>query len=140
MASRNPDRYFRVFICLDRESRYGLAPIDFDTVRQELKSCGGISFKNIDLFEAVQDIESWFFHDIEGIFQHLRLDRAHRIPQKYRPVERLNNVDMSNLFKLAGREYRKGFASQNFTDGLDLQKIRAGSSVLERFIHRMQYP
>ncbi len=135
---KNPEKKFRVFIAIDRESRTGFAPINMATIREELCASGLVRHKDLVLFEAIQDIESWFFHDVEGIFRFLRLEQKHRVPGKYTPVESLNNRDMSKLFELADKDYRKGFASKNFIDNLDINLILARCPVLGELCKRMK--
>lgn len=132
----NPDRKFRVFIAIDRESRHGLAQVDLQALKLQLKAMD-ISNKDVQLFEAVQDIESWFFHDVNGIFQFLRLHKVHRIPSKYTPVEKLNNRDLSKLFALAKKVYRKGFGSKNFIDKLNLSLIYSNTPTLQEYCRQM---
>ncbi len=127
-AESHPNVDFTIAICIDRESRSGKAPIRLDVVRESL-----VEYKNIGdihLFEAIQDIECWLFHDVEGIFEFIRLPRAKRDPAKYKPVEKLNHRALSGLFETMDKEYRKGKTSRHFLESLDLDKILAGSTVL----------
>ena len=95
----HPDTEFIVCICIDRESRSGKAPINMELIKKELNCYSNIKTENIRLYEAVQDIESWFFHDIKGIYQFLTFPKRKRTIKKYRPVEKLNHKDLSKLFK-----------------------------------------
>lgn len=133
----HPDRKFRIFIAIDKESRYGLAQVDITLLKSELMS-SNIGAMDVALFEATQDIESWFFHDIEGIFKFLRVPRSKRIPSKYKPVEKLNHTDLSRLFKSAGKTYKKGFASRNFIDHLDIDLIKQNCEVLQNYCKKMK--
>lgn len=129
------DFVFSVCICIDKESRSGKAQVDLDVIRAELDSD---RFPEIKLFEAVQDIESWFFHDIETIYSFLKTPHASRNLTRYSPVEKLNNKDMSTLFKSNKREYRKGQASQNFIDKLNIDLIKSKSAVFSSFISLLE--
>ena len=130
----HPVTEFVICICIDRESRSMRAPINMELIKNELNYYPNIHSNNIRLYEAVQDIESWFFHDIEGIYKFLRLPQrtlTKNVLRKYQPVEKLNHQDLSKLFKQAGKEYRKGYASENFIHNLDIEKIINNSEVLQ---------
>lgn len=132
------DVKFSVIVCIDRESRSDKAPINMEMIRAELQCLPNIDHDHVCLFEAIQDLESWFFHDMDGIYSFLRTEKSKRKPQKYKPVEKLNNKDLAKLFKSNGREYKKGFASSTFIDGLDLQIIRSQSSQFNQFCCLME--
>jgi hypothetical protein len=133
-----PRCMFRVFIAIDRESRTEKAPVDLDYIKAELYSYKNILQENIILFEAIQDIESWFFHDVESIFEFLRIPAAKRASAKFRPVEKLNNKDLSRLFNQAKKDYKKGKASTHFINQLNLDLIRRLSATLNDFCTRME--
>jgi len=134
----HPDKQFRVEICIDRESRSGKSQIDIEIIRKELNQYGNMIHNGVFLCEAVQDIESWFFHDIEGIYRHLRIPLRKLKKSTYKPVEKLNHRVLGKLFKSAGKDYRKGHASQNFIDHLDLRKIIDNCTPLAELIARIQ--
>jgi len=132
----HPDIKFVICICIDRDSRSGKAPINMELIKSELNCYPNIKSSNIRLYEAVQDIESWFFHDIKGIYKFLQLPQrnlSRNVLRKYRPVEKLNHQYLSRLFRESGKEYRKGYASENFINNLDIEKIRSNSKVLNDF-------
>lgn len=134
----HPETEFIICICIDRESRSGKAPINMELIINELKCYPNIKSENIRLYEAVQDIESWFFHDIKGIYEFLRFPKSKRTIKRYKPVEKLNHQNLSKLFKQVKKEYRKGFASNNFINNLDLDVIRKNSKVLNNFCAFME--
>ena len=134
----HPSKTFSVLVCIDRESRHGVAPVNMDYIKNELKNFKNVQQSEILLFEAVQDIESWFFHDIDTIFEHLRVEKKNRKPSKYFPVEKFNNIDLSNMFKKYGNEYKKGIKGENFIKKLDLDLIRKRSKVLDDFCRFME--
>ncbi|MFH1653032.1 MAG: DUF4276 family protein [Pseudomonadota bacterium] len=137
-ARDHKDTLFSIVICIDKESRFGLAPIDMQYIKEELSCYDNINKDEILLFEAVQDIESWFFHDIDGIYEFLRISKAKRKPEKYIPVEKLNNRDLSRLYKQADKDYRKGDASKHFVDSLNLKKIRSKAVTFDEFCNFME--
>lgn len=121
-----------ISICMDTDSRVGKCPVDLNLIKNELAVLG---IADVELFEAVQDIESWFFHDLEGILKFLRASKKTN-KSRYNPVERLNHRDLSALFSANDKKYRKGQASQHFIDNLDLDVIRTRSGVFRAFITR----
>lgn len=123
----------RLSVCIDNESRNSAAPINMDVIRSELER---FDITDIELFLAVQDIESWFFIDINNIFKFLSVPHADRNESKYRPVEKLNNRDLTLLFKRYGKKYRKGEAAENFIAQLDLDILHQGAAQLASFISR----
>ncbi len=93
----HPGIEFVICICIDRDSRSGKAPINMELIINELNCYPNIHQKNIRLYEAVKDIESWFFHDVEGIYKFLHLPQkglTKSVLQKYKPVEKLNHQDL----------------------------------------------
>ena len=109
-----------------------------ELIKNELNEYSNIQSENIRLYEAVQDIESWFFHDIIGIYKFLRFPNNKRKTRKYKLVEKLNHRDLSKLFKQVKKEYRKGYASENFINNLDIEIIRNKASVLNEFCKFME--
>ena len=134
----HPETEFIVCICIDKDSRSSKAPIDMQLIEEELKNYPNIKSENIRLFLAVQDIESWFFHDIEGIYSFLKFPTSRLKIRKFSTVEKLNHQDLSKLFKEAKTDYRKGYASENFINNINLEIIRKKSKVLDDFCAVME--
>jgi len=115
----------RVYCCIDRESRYDDPPLDLNFLRETFYS--EITFNkrilSADTIIATQMIESWFFHDIEGIFNFLRVPHRDRNPDKYKPIEKFTDKDLSRLFFYYKKIYIKGKRCENFVEHLDLSKI-----------------
>ncbi len=132
---------FCLCICIDKESRSDQAPIDMELIKDELRNFSNIKAENIELYEAIQDIESWFFHDIDGIFKFLKFKQnklTKNARRKYKPVEKLNHQDLSKLFMQAGKEYIKGDSSEYFINSLDIEVVRKNSEVLDNFCTFME--
>ena len=114
----------RAYCCLDRESRYAKVPaLDLKFIRRELADKGAGNILSVDAVIATQMIESWFFHDIDGIFNHLRVPRAERKPRKWHPPERLRVWDLKELFRRYGKMYCEGERARGLIEGLDMAVI-----------------
>lgn len=72
---------------------------------------------------ATPMIESWFFHDIEGIYKFLRVPYSQRNPNKYKTVEKYDADDLSKLFRRYNKVYIKGKKCSYSIDNLDIGKI-----------------
>lgn len=129
----NKEIEFSIAICIDRESRDGQAPIDLDYIKKEAAKIKNVNQNEIFLYEAIQDIESLFFYDIDGIYGFLRAPHTKRTC-KYIPVEKYNHRDLSKLFSSYGKLYRKGDRVASFIDNIDLNKIFTSSRMLSEFL------
>jgi hypothetical protein len=128
-------RIVRCYCCLDRESRYGKScPVDLDYIRRELACSGMTNVLSIDAIIATQMIESWFFHDIDGIYGFLRVPKSQRKPKAYQPAEKCRESHLKELFRHHDQIYREGERAANFIKSLDLKKIMARAEALRRGI------
>ncbi|MHC4477833.1 MAG: hypothetical protein ACYTEL_19495 [Planctomycetota bacterium] len=120
----HPDENVRVYCCVDRESRYETVP-DFDLQRivRYVKEQNLTSVLSIHAIIATQQIESWFFHDIAGIYQYLGAPKSHRKKKGYKPPNKFGCKDLQILFERYGKTYSKGRRSQHFIDQLNINKI-----------------
>ena len=114
-----------VYCCLDLESRNTEYPPGFDLplIRRKVEEKGWTHICSIDLIPVNQMIESWFFYDIEGIFNFLRTQKSKRNPRKYHPPEKNRKEDLKRLFREHGKMYIEGRRSQSLIDTLDISKI-----------------
>jgi hypothetical protein len=78
---------------------------------------------SVDVVIATQMIESWFFHDIEGIFRFLQVPNRERNPARFRTAAKFTDVDLAHLFYRYGKSYIKGKRVKNFIQSLDIAKI-----------------
>jgi len=118
------DEYVRVYCCLDRESREGKVPgFELRTIRREIQQRNISSVLSIDAILATQQIECWFFWDIETIYTHLKVPRPRRRTNAYRPPKRYTYHDMVKLFRDYNKTYNKGRRCQYFIDQLNLDII-----------------
>ena len=80
---------------------------------------------------ATQDIESWLFNDIEGIYIFLRVPVPERNMDSFSNIEATNNRILSQLFSRYQKHYQKGKRVDNFINSLDLNKIYNATSDLQ---------
>jgi hypothetical protein len=121
---QHSDATVRIYCCIDRESRDHNPPLDIVELRSTLKERK--DFKRVlsaDAIIATQMIESWFFHDIDGIYKFLKVPHALRNPTKFTPPKKFTHLDLSKLFARFGKTYIKGRKCANFINHLDLGKI-----------------
>jgi len=138
-SNQNSEELVRVYCCLDRESREGRVPgFDIKRIRKYVKDERIQNVLSVDLIWATQQVESWFFYDIEGIYDFLRVPRAQRNVRAYRPPEKFVYKDLQRLFEKYGKTYNKGNRASNFINTLNIEKIvgacgelRDGISLIE---------
>jgi len=108
-CEKHTDELVRIYCCLDRESREGKTPgFELKTIVREIHECNIESVLSIDAIIATQQIESWFFWDMETIYKCLRVARSRRKKNAYRPPDRYTYHDMIRLFRNYGKVYNKG--------------------------------
>ena len=129
------DEEIRVYCCLDRESRYGTPPgFDLNRIKKYIKAENIESVLSVNVAIATQQIESWFFYDIDGIYRFLKVPRAQRNLSAFEPPEKFGYKDLQRLFDRYGKTYSKGRRSKNFIDHLDIKKIASQCSELAEVI------
>jgi hypothetical protein len=124
----------RVYCCLDRESRNGDVPVDLQEIIKRLTEKGMTQVLSLDAIIATQQIESWFFYDIEQIYKFLSVPHSHRKMNAYKPPEKYGYRDLQVLFESHHKTYSKGKRSKNFIDNLNMDKIIADCKDLSRGI------
>lgn len=128
---KHKDCSVRIYCCIDREGRDHNPPLDIVALRDSLRADRDFSrVLSADAIVATQMIESWYFHDIEGIFKFLKVPRSERNPAKFTPPEKFTHIHLARLFERYGKVYIKGRKSANFINNLDLAKIHAGCAEL----------
>jgi hypothetical protein len=115
----------RVYCLIDREHKEHKPPLDVPVLinKFRLEPLARPRILDVGAVVATQMIESWFFHDIEAIFEFLKVPVAKRHPENFRIVQNLTHVDLSNLFHQNGKAYYKGKRCANFVNRLDIDKI-----------------
>ena len=97
-----------------------------------------MSVLSIDLMTATQQIESWFFYDIEGIFKYLEVPKSQRNARTYGTPEKFNYKDLQRLFERYGKTYAKGRRAANVINSLDNDKIVRSCKELREGIQLIQ--
>lgn len=124
LTRRYTDRLMRAYCCLDRESRYARVPgLDLDLIRAELAGKGARNVLSVDAIVATQMIESWFFHDVEGIYRFLKAPRSQRNPRAFHPPEAFGVRHLKALFRRYGKAYSEGERARHFIERLNLRRI-----------------
>jgi hypothetical protein len=112
-----------VFVAYDREGpRDKMSLLDLKSLRDEFIREGS-RISSVNEIVATQDLESWFFHDLENIYKHLRAPKNKRNMSLYNNVEATNNRVLSSLFHKFDKHYQKGRRVNGFIDKLDIEKI-----------------
>ncbi|MET2984821.1 DUF4276 family protein [Aureibaculum conchae] len=129
-----------VFIAYDREGdRNTETLLNVDQLRKNFSSGKRKSrISSINEIVATQDLESWFFHDIENIYKFLRVPKGRRNLKAYPNCEAVNNKILSTLFHKYGKHYQKGKRVRNFVSSLDLDKIYANVVELQDTVNIMR--
>lgn len=141
LTARDPHTPVRAYCCLDRESRHSKTPgFDLDFIRGELRSREARHVLSVEAIIATQMIESWFFHDLVGIYRYLRVPKSKRRRTAYTPPERYGKIDLQRLFRRYEREYVEGKRSTAFIESLDVaaiatrcEELKTGLSLIERW-------
>lgn len=123
-SNNNPNELIRVYCCIDRESCDKPPPeFDLDLIKKHIREQSFTNILSIAPVLANKQIESWFFHDIENIYQFLRTPRAQRNTAAFNPPQSYGYIDLQRLFKRYNKTYSKGRRAGNFIQHLDLGKI-----------------
>lgn len=131
-------KYLTIIVAYDREDSR-----DKVTTRTNIpeikKRLGSSRVKNIHEIIATQMLESWFFIDIDGIYNFLQLPKNKRTPDKYKDYEKFTSKDLDDLFKQQDKRsrYRKGYSSTELVRSLDLKKIYSKCSDLNIGINKV---
>ncbi|OMP75672.1 DUF4276 family protein [[Flexibacter] sp. ATCC 35208] len=112
-----------VFVAIDREGeRNQPSLIRLDELEKKFIYKDS-RVKKISPIIATQDLEAWFFHDLEGIYKHLQVPVNQRKMNAYPNKDKLNNRILSELFHRYKKHYQKGRRVSGFVDNLDLGLI-----------------
>ena len=104
--------------------------LDLAFIRRQLKEDGASNVRGVGSIIATQMIESWFFHDLEGIYNFLRVPKSQRKRNAFRPVEKYRGRDLKMLFQAHGKAYAEGERAKHFIESLDIVKIYNGAKAL----------
>ncbi|MCK4886025.1 MAG: DUF4276 family protein [Planctomycetes bacterium] len=138
-CEKHLDERVRIYCCIDRESREGKAPgFELKTIVREICERNIKSVLSIDAIIATQQIESWFFWDMETIYKCLNVRRSQRKKNAYRPPERYTYHDMIKLFRNNGKAYNKGKRCGYFIQQLNLDRIIENCRELREGIEKIK--
>ncbi len=136
---QHKDESIRVYCCFDRESRYGEVPeFNIKRVKKYLKDEDLNRTLSINVITATLHIESWFFYDIEGIYEFLRASKSQRKPNVFKPPEKFGYKDLQKLFERYEKTYTKGKRAGNFINHLNIEKIVSNCKELHEGIELIQ--
>lgn len=126
-----------VFVAYDREGARTVEPqLNVELLKREfVKSKSRI--KSINEVVATQDLESWFYHDMPGIYKYLKVPVAERKHDVYPNVDATHNRLLSALFHRYNKHYQKGKRAEGFIDALDIPKIVSRVPELQEMIGLM---
>lgn len=115
-----------VYAFIDKEgSRSDVSEFNAEAILKELKKekVKIINIKEVAAIEAIFMIESWFFHDLEGICKYINLECTETLKRNYSNTEKLKHTDLAALFRKGKSKkfYKKG--EESFLKSLDVEKI-----------------
>jgi len=111
-----------VFVAYDRDGpRETETRLDIKSLKQMYLNKGS-RISSINEIVATQDLESWFFHDIEGIYNYLKAPKNKRA-KTFNNVEATNWRVLSDLFHRFNMHYQKGKKASGFLVHLNIDKI-----------------
>ncbi len=138
-CEKHIDELVRIYCCIDRESRNGKPPgFELKTIIREIHERNIESVLSIDAIIATQQIESWFFWDMETIYKCLKVKHSQRKRNAYRPPDRYTYHDMIKLFRNHGKTYNKGKRCGYFIRQLNLDIIIRNCSELRKGIEKIE--
>lgn len=110
------DCEFTIVLCSDTDV-FDFAPkppIKWAEVKKELEDSGASKIIHV---QAKRSIEDWFFYDLDGILNFLRLAKNTKVSGK-------NGYDkLQRLYKQANKVYYKGIQSNGMIGRLNIDKI-----------------
>jgi Domain of unknown function (DUF4276) len=133
---RHKDRKkIHVAVAYDREGPRN-TPLMFNKnlILNELKKNNVKRVAKIKEIIATQDLESWLFNDLEGIYKFLRVPIKDRNLRAYPNIESTNNKTLSRLFHRYEKLYIKGRRVEGFLNKLDIKKIYNNTPDLQKGI------
>jgi hypothetical protein len=112
-----------VFIAYDREGEEHVPPaLDKNELSKRfIRRKSRVA--SINEIIATQDLESWFFYDLEGIYKYLKVPKKERKMNAFPNIDKTNNRVLSALFHKYEKHYQKGRGCEGFIENLNLNKI-----------------
>lgn len=140
LDNKDPKDYknINVFIAYDREGdRNTDTLLNTDELEKNF-IFDGSRVKSINEIVATQDLESWLFNDLDGIYTFLKVPKSKRNLKAYPNCEMVTNRTLSTLFHKYKKHYQKGKRVANFINSLDLEKIYNSVPDLKNGIEKMK--
>jgi len=124
VVTEESEKYF-VYCCLDLDTRDAKIPPGFDLkfIRKTVKEKNWPHIHSVDLIPANQEIESWFYYDIQSVFNFLGVPKSKQKPRRHLPPEKNSKEDLKRLFREHGKMYREGYRAKSLINALDIAKI-----------------
>jgi len=119
----NDYKSIHVFVAIDREGERHIPCVLNKEVLLKEFSIKNTRIASINEIVATQDLESWFFYDLNGIYKFIKVPVKSRNLKAYPNIEKTNNRILSDLFHKYKKHYQKGKRAEGFIDSLDLNKI-----------------
>ncbi len=131
-------KHIHVFVAYDREgTRDKLSSLNIKLLQEKF-----ITKKSritaIHEIIATQDLESWFFNDLEGIYSFLEVPKTKRNLKAYPNIEATNNYKLSELFHRYNKHYQKGKKAQGFISKLNIDSIIEKTAELKEAIEKIK--
>lgn len=122
----HPHEVFRVYCCIDTErgNRYA-TPLELDIINNGVRVLDIRPLLSIDNILADREIESWFFHDLDGIYDWLKVPQEKRDSRFTNPVNRYGKKDLKKLFRDFNNSYKPGKKAGPFIQSLDFDRVIA---------------
>lgn len=126
-----------IYAFMDREGARSDTPQFNETAILQALKKQNVKINNIKklaAIEAIFMIESWFFHDLEGICKYINLTCTSTLKKNYSNAEKFKSNDLSALFRKGKNKkpYKKG--DESFLNSLDIEKIYNNCSDLRNGI------
>lgn len=131
----NDCKNIHVYIAYDREGVRSCTPsLDKTDLVKEFVNCKNSRVSSINEIIATQDIESWLFNDLEGIYKFLKVPKSKRKMNAYPNTESVNNNHLAALFHRYDNHYQKGSRVEGFLNSLDMGKIYCSVNEIQEAI------
>lgn len=123
----------RIYCCADNEDTYHRVPdFDLEPIREACKKENLKNILSVDAIVANKMLESWFFYDLDGIYDYLDVPKVKRKHlKKYKQPQKCSKNDLKALFLKHNKRYREGTRSKEFIQSLDVKKIVSNCKELQ---------
>lgn len=138
LDEKSDEDNIHVFVAHDREGpREKESMFDPEYFDKKVIRKKGSRIKSVNEIVATQDVESWFFADLDGIYDYLKVPKNKRNYRNYRNIESLDYTKLSQLFRRFGKIYFKGERAEGLIQKLNVQKIYESIPEIQNAIEKM---